>query len=483
MAKTSIKINAVFNAIKSVSSIIFPLITFPYISHVLLPDNVGKINFGQSIVAYFSLIASLGITTYAIRECSASKDDMNKLSDTASQIFSINILTTVFAYFLLGLTLIFYHKLDNYRFLIIIQSLTILATTFSADWLNSAMEDFRYITIRTVAFQFLSLLLVVIFVNGPDDYIRYAIISLISCAGASMVNTFYRRKFCKVEITWNIDWKRHMKPICLLFVMILAQTIFNNIDITMLGIMKGDYEVGIYSTAHKIMELINQLIASLFLVVMPQLVQLFESENYVKINELLKKVLLYFVTLGFPCIVGVSMVADDIITVIAGTEYTAATNVLRILMVSFGFMLVGGNFLGNSILLPARKEKIFMVACCISTVTNICANFIFIPKLGARGAAITTALSELIILIILLFYRDKRIVITELQKVFIAPFVGCILIIVVCLCTFAIKILWIRLIVTIVISVPVYAVIQILLKNALAIEVWSGLKNRIKPNR
>ena len=61
MSNKSIKKNTVYNAIKTVSAILFPLITFPYISRVLLPENVGKINFGLSIVSYFSLIASLGI--------------------------------------------------------------------------------------------------------------------------------------------------------------------------------------------------------------------------------------------------------------------------------------------------------------------------------------------------------------------------------------------------------------------------------------
>ena len=176
MAEKSIKRNTVYNAIKTLSSIIFPLITFPYISRVLLPENVGKINFGLSIVSYFTLIATLGITTYAVRECSAVRDDKEKLSDIASQIFSINIVTTIIAYVALAVTLLAYNKLENYRLLIVIQSLTIAATTLGADWLNTAMEDFRYITVRTVAFQFVSLVLMFVFVHKPEHYMRYAVI-------------------------------------------------------------------------------------------------------------------------------------------------------------------------------------------------------------------------------------------------------------------------------------------------------------------
>ena len=153
MKQISLKKNSILNVIKTVSSVIFPLITFPYVSRVLLPVNVGKVNFGSSFVSYFSLIATLGITTYAIRECSAVREDRNELSTKASEIFSINICTTIVAYALLILSLLAFRELDSYRCLIVIQCTSILFITLGADWLNSAMEDFKYITLRTVFFR------------------------------------------------------------------------------------------------------------------------------------------------------------------------------------------------------------------------------------------------------------------------------------------------------------------------------------------
>ena len=99
--------NTIYSIIKSCSTVIFPLITFPYISRVLLAENVGKINFGNSVVSYFSLIASLGITTYAVRECSKVKKDKSTLNKLASEIMSINFLTTIVSYVLLIIVLIF----------------------------------------------------------------------------------------------------------------------------------------------------------------------------------------------------------------------------------------------------------------------------------------------------------------------------------------------------------------------------------------
>ena len=482
MDQKSIKKNSIYSIVKTGSSILFPLITFPYISRVLLTENVGKINFGLSIVSYFSLIASLGITTYAIRECSAVRDDREKLSNTASQIFSINIITTIIAYIALAITLLCFRKLDNYRTLIIIQSLTILAATLGADWLNSAMEDFKYITLRTVAFQFVSLLLMFIFVHKPEDYMKYAVISLVSSAGAEITNMWYRRRYCKVVFLRNIrndiNWKRHTLPILYLFVMILAQTIFNSVDSTMLGLMHGDYQVGIYAAAHKIASVISQVVGSLLWVIMPRMSYYFAEEEYGEVNKLLRKVLGFNLLMGLPCAVGCYMIADDVIRVAAGEAFIEAAPVLQILMIGFVFSLVGGNFLGNAVLLPSKQEKYYMIVCCITAVVNVIGNYIFIPLYGAKAAAGTTAACSLTILILLLFKVDKHVKVENVGRLVLSPIIGCVGIVAVCLLCRNIENLWIRLAASLVVSTGTYGLTQIVMKNELVEVVLDGLRRR-----
>ena len=66
MKEPSIKRNFMMNIILTMSSFVFPLITFPYISRVLLPVGTGKIAFATSVVNYFNMFAQLGIPTYGI---------------------------------------------------------------------------------------------------------------------------------------------------------------------------------------------------------------------------------------------------------------------------------------------------------------------------------------------------------------------------------------------------------------------------------
>ena len=310
--------NSIYSLLKAFSQVVFPLITFPYISRVLHAENVGKVNFGNSIISYVSLAASLGITTYAVRECSKIKDDKNKLENMVGQIISLNMVTTFIAYIGLALALLAAKPLENYREMIIILSTTVLFTTLGADWLNTAMEDFKYITVRTFLFQLVSIAAMLLFVQKPEDYMRYVVITVIASSGANITNMVYRRKFCKTKLTLNIDWKRHLPPVLLLFVMVLAQTIYCNSDITILGIIKGNYEVGLYSTSVKIYSLVNSTIASIAWVVMPQMTKNFNEGNYDEINKLFRYAFNFVVILGLPCVVGINILCPEIIEIIAG---------------------------------------------------------------------------------------------------------------------------------------------------------------------
>ena len=195
--KKSLSINVLLNTLKTVLGIIFPLITFPYISRVLGVENVGKVNFSSSVVSYFMLIAAFGISTYAIREGAKIRDNRKEFIEFSNQVFTINVLTTVLAYFLLGILIIFSAKIRNYTGLIIILSTAIVFVTIGADWLNTIYEDFGYITVRTLAFQIISLVLMFVFVKESGDYYKYAVITVISSAGGNLCNFFSSKKICK----------------------------------------------------------------------------------------------------------------------------------------------------------------------------------------------------------------------------------------------------------------------------------------------
>lgn len=415
--------NTFLNTFKTIFGIIFPLVTFPYIARVLGVDNIGKINYGNSIVSYFSLIASLGINTYAIRECSKEKENKDNLSKTASQILSINIITTMIAYAALIITLLCVEKLRDYRSLILIQSMSIVFTTMGADWLNTAMEDIKFITIRTVGMQMVSLMLMFLFVKQEGDYIRYAVISVVALSGANIINILYRRKYCKTRFTLHINWKRHLLPIFVLFSMILSQTIFTSSDMTILGLYKDDTQVGLYSASVKLYNMVNQVVASIAWVVMPRLSAGFQNKDYKSVNELLKYALNYIIVLGIPSLVGMNVITKELICTVAGSDYIEASTSMHILSVALLFSFIGG-FVGNIILLSSGKDKECLGCSVVGAVSNLVLNLFAIPLWGLNAAACTTAISQFVCFIISCKFVPKEIRIEKFGKMLEAPLVG-----------------------------------------------------------
>ena len=467
---SNIKKNTILNMIKTFTAIIFPLITFPYISRVLRLENVGKFNFCNSIVRYFSLAATLGVTSYAVRECSQVKDNKKALEKIASEIISLNFCTMLVSYFILILSLLFVPRLTEYRALIGVLSITIFFTVIGADWLNTTMEDFKYITLRTVSFQVLSLILMFLFVKKESDYIKYAVIFVISSSGGNICNVFYRRKYGNIVLTYKINWKKHLPPIMMLFAMIVSQTILQSMDVVMLGFMKGDNEVGLYSTAMNLITIVSQVITSICWVLMPQLSQQFAVKNYEKANSVLQRAIAFSITLTLPSVAGLIILAKEIILVVAGVEYQDAANCLRILSISMA-LNVASSILGNMILLPAKREKQFAIACIAGMGSNIVANIVLIPYFAINGASVATVISAIVILIGTMYKPDKNIKILNFRGIIKAPIIGTLIIIAIGLVLHDVPIgVLSKVVVTITLSIVSYGGVLILTKNEFAME-------------
>lgn len=471
--------NTIYNAIKTVSTTLFPLIAFPYATRMLLVDSLGKVNFGLSIISYFSLIASLGINVYAIRECSKVRRDPEKLSTTASQIFTINCISTIISYALLALTLLLASPLENYRTLIILQSISIAASTIGADWLNNVFEDFKFIAIRTIAFQFLSIFLLFLLVHNPNDYLIYAGITVVSNSGASIVNIIYRRRFCHLRVVFPIHLKRHLAPILLLFGMQVSQIFFVNSDQTILGLAKGDYDVGIYSLAVNVYTMVNTLIASIAWVVMPRLSIGFEERDYGAVNATLSYAAKFIITFGSPLVIGLIVLGPEIIWFLGGSDFEPSVHPLRILAIALAASYVSGFFI-NIIMLPSGREKIVFISSAVCALVNVALNIFLIPQFGYIAAAWTTVVAEVIGIIIVVPFVEKEIRLSGLTKTCISSLVGIGSIWIVGIVS---NILFadplVRMITSITASLVMYLVISILLKNDLVVGALEIVRSKI----
>jgi O-antigen/teichoic acid export membrane protein len=248
----------------------------------------------------------------------------------------------------------------------------------------------------------------------------------------------------------------------------------------MLGVIKGDTDVGLYSTAVKVYTLVNSTVASVLVVVLPQLSYQFRQKNYDEINKLISYSVRFVMTAGIPCIVGIIAVADQLVAVVAGPDYISASEPLRILTVALLFSYMGG-IVGNIILVPSGNEKVCLFSTGISAMINVITNVVLIPLLGINGAAITTGLSEMVAFFFGLHFVDKRIRIGSLREVLISPLVGSLPIFLYgyVFNTF-VKNVYVSLFGTIIASVVTYIIIQIILRNTLITGIFDSVIIRLR---
>lgn len=476
----NIKVNAILNVTKQLCKVLFPLITMPYVTRVLQTSGYGKYNFGSSIVSYFILLAGLGINDYAIREGARVRNDKKKFQVFSEEVFTINVLSTIVSYAILFTLLLFSKKLLDYRLLIIVQSIPIILNTLGCDWINSVYEDFFYITIRYIVMQILSVVLLFALVKTADDYVMYALVTTIASAGGNILNIFYVRRYAHLRITPKLNLKQHIKPIMMLFFNTIASTIYVNSDTTMLGYLQNETAVGIYGLATKIYLVIKQLLNAIVMVALPRLSAYLGNGDEEKYRTLTNKIFSAVCTLVVPAVFGMFMLSEEIVVVIGGAEYSSGIVALKILSFALLFSVLSV-FYCCAILLPFKQEKICLIASSISALLNVVLNFWLIPIISYNGAAITTLISEALILVIYIVTSQKLVRLKADFRLVISIAIGCLAIMLVC---FGIKNLIsndiIAILISLIVAVPAYFLLQITFKNGIVIEMLHGIKDRAK---
>lgn len=480
--KKSIKLNAVLNSIRTISNLIFPLITYPYITRTLAVGDIGKYDFSQSIVYYFSLIAALGIDKYAVREGAKYRDDREAMSRFASGVFSLNIVSTLVAYIALFIYLAVSKKSYTYRACILISSLQIFFTTIGTEWIYNIFEEYNYITIRSLVFKVISIALLFLFVRKPGDYLKYTLISVFSSICSNTLNFLYARKFCNIKFTLKFNWKRILKPVMIIFASNIAISIYVSSDTTMLGYMKGDYAVGIYGISSRIYGAVKPVLAAALTVTIPRMA-LYAGKNKKKeYDNLMKKVFNALFLIMMPCVVGLILLSRDAVLIIGGTKFLASQTSLRILSLALFFSLFSALF-DQCALLPYHREKYILMASISGAIENIVLNIALIPLLAENGAAITTVLAEVTTSIMNYYHaRDivkKAIVNKDTVKNIATVCVGVLGIVLICLILKKrISTMAVRIFLQIILSGMVYGGILIALKNPVAKDVIITLREK-----
>lgn len=406
MENKSIKYNFFMNFILTVSSILFPLITFPYVSRVLLVEGNGIVAFSASITTYFSMFASLGIPTYGIRACAKVRDDKSKLSTVVQELFIINIITTFIVSIAFVLSIYLVPKFNLQKELFLINGITLILNALGVNWLYSALEQYKYITIRSLIFKIISILLMFLFVKNTNDYVIYGAILVFASAGSNILNFINLRKFVSFKKTEKYDFSQHIKPILIFFGTSAAISVYTNLDVAMLGFIKSDIEVGYYNVGIKVKTVFISLVTSLGTVLLPRLSYYIENNKIQEFKKMIVKAINFVLVVSTPIVLYFVVYAKQSVLLLSGPAYMGSIIPVQFLMPTV--LLIGlSNITGIQVLVPLNKEKELLISIIFGAVIDFVLNLYFINLWGASGAAASTLIAELVVLLVQCIYLRK----------------------------------------------------------------------------
>jgi O-antigen/teichoic acid export membrane protein len=418
-----LKTNFGYNLINVLTGLLFPLITFPYASRILMPSGMGQVQFYQSIINYIALFTALGIPLYAVKEIARVRDNIIERNRTAIEILILFVSLTLVGYLVVGGLCLFVTKVQEGITIFLLLSFHLILVALGAEWFYQGIEEFRYITIRSLAVRILSLVCLFIFVKQSGDLIVYALLIVLAEAGNNLLNFIHLKKFLSFnECFKGLDVKRHIKPALKIFVLNLIVSVYVNLDSVMLGFMTTNDAVGYYSAATKLTRALMGIATALGGVLLPYLSNEFNKGNFVAYKAMANKAISYMVMLYIPLTVGLFMTAPQLIPLFCGTAYGPSIMTLKILAPITLFLSIS-SVLGTRILYARNLENIVIASTSIGALINFTLNILFIPTLYQNGAAISSVIAEFCVTFSMLSFSRKFLKIELFNKNSMAFFI------------------------------------------------------------
>jgi O-antigen/teichoic acid export membrane protein len=256
-------------------------------------------------------------------------------------------------------------------------------------------------------------LLIFLCVKKAGDFIIYAGIIVGLSGFSTLFNIARLRRYVRLVPLAQLNIRRHIKSILLIFGSLVAINVYQHLDVTMVGIMVGDAAVGLYTAANRIIRIIISIVTSISAVMVPRLENAMTRGDTAAYKNYCNKSLHFILILGAPCCFGLAALAPEIIQLFAGEKYL--DSILSVRLLAPIIIMVGlANFAGSQILYTNRKEKYCAIAVSVAAAANAVFNFCMIPVLKQNGAILGTVLAELIGLGIQIVFAWKLLKDTEL---------------------------------------------------------------------
>jgi O-antigen/teichoic acid export membrane protein len=418
-----LKKNIISNTLLSLSQILFPLVTFPYISRILGPSGIGKVSFIDSLTQYFILFSAIGIPLYGVRELAKVRDDNEKSSKLFTELILLHLLTTtLFLSIYFGTVFLLIDK-QNYFILSIIGGGILLSNVFIIEWYFQSQSKFDYITKRTISLRLIFIVLMFVLIKKDTDLTKYYLLFLILQVMNAGINFYFVFKSDIKIVFKNLDLKKHIKPLLFLTACSVIGSVYVLLDNVILGLLSTTLSVGYYSAAIKIVKVPISLINALSIVLVPKLSESFANNDLKSIKHYVDSSIHYILTFGMPLCIGMALTAKWTVFIISGPAFQPAIELIWFLC-PIVILIALNCIYFFQVFTPGNKEITMLIILVVSALVSILLNILLIPKIQHLGAAITTTITELVVFVLSVFFSKRIFDINFNFKYFIVPIIS-----------------------------------------------------------
>lgn len=392
----SVKSNYIYNTINRILRILIAVITTPYITRVLGSDGIGIYSYTYTIASYFVLFILLGLDNYGNREIAKSKKNIDNLYNTFSEIYSMQLLFGVVVS--IAFQVFSFTNNGEYGVYLRIQSIYVFSSIIDVNWALSGLEEFKFTSIRNIIFNFLGLILTLVLVRDRESLVIYALLLPVLAVINNLTGFVYVTKRVKFRICYFDRIKKHIKPNLILFIPIIAVSLYKMMDKIMMGMMVEINQVGFYENAEKVIQIPTLLISSLGTVMLPRMTSLYSSGKNDDASNYMKKSIDAAMIISTSLCFGIMGISQEFVPLYYGEGFSLCATLYLILLPCCIF-LAFSNVIRTQYLIPKGKDKTYITAVILGAGVNIIINALLIPKFGAIGAAVGTLIAEITVCI------------------------------------------------------------------------------------
>lgn len=393
----SVRKNLAYSTVLTLSTYLIPLVVFPYISRILGPEGIGAVDTVEYTINYCILCSMMGLSIIGIREIAQVKNDKKQLAKVFTNLFLMNFIVSFIVVSVLLILIFIIPDFYQRKNLFFIGMLKIVANVFWIEWFYKGIEDFKYITVRSLIVRFLFIVSVFVLVNNSDDNILYYFLFVSITLLNALCNWFYKKKYIFSMSFKTINVRSIMYPYFMLGLFALLSAVYTNLNVAFLGFICNEEEVGYYTTATRLYTVVIALMSTLTGVMIPRMSILVKESKYEEIRLIISKVFDILFMFSIPVIIYILFYAENLIMIFAGLEFLPAAIPMRIVILLL--IVIGTEQIYiMQLLVPLKKDGFVTICALCGAFVCILFNFFFVADLKSIGSAFAWLISELTVL-------------------------------------------------------------------------------------